>query len=310
MVAVQQIANSRALLKALAITIFAMMVLPPTADAQSELDAAAVEAGLGLDRPVRRQIQLALQAAGFDPGVADGLFGSRTRAAIRSWQTSRRLRATGYLDGASVAALRPPAVASRTRDPAGRVGNGGRGRRNPVIQETVIGADGLVRLQPQGGAAAAPAPRAADRPRGATGDVRTEVETRRSSVIQEAVIGPDGLVRLRPVGGAAATAPARPEPRRGAVDQESPHAQNNRILETQNAEPQRRATETAAAARRAGAERREADQRAAERRQREADAERREAARRAEVAERERRETGRRAEAGCASRRIRSLRAT
>ena len=66
-----------------------------------------VEEGLGLDRAARRQIQEGLQAAGFNPGGADGMFGSRTRAAIRSWQTSRGVRATGYLDDASVAALRP-----------------------------------------------------------------------------------------------------------------------------------------------------------------------------------------------------------
>ena len=66
----------------------------------------AVEEGLGLDRAARREIQEGLQAAGFDPGGADGMFGPRTRAAIRRWQSSRGARATGYLDGASVASLR------------------------------------------------------------------------------------------------------------------------------------------------------------------------------------------------------------
>ena len=70
-----------------------------------------VEEGLGLDRAARRQIQLGLQTGGFDPGGADGLFGPRTRAAIRGWQTSRGARATGYLDGAAAEALRM-AVAS------------------------------------------------------------------------------------------------------------------------------------------------------------------------------------------------------
>ena len=54
----------------------------------------------------RRQIQQGLTAAGFAPGGADGLFGPRTRAAIRRWQSSRGARATGYLDGASAEALR------------------------------------------------------------------------------------------------------------------------------------------------------------------------------------------------------------
>ena len=81
-----------------------------------------VEEGLGLDRAARRQIQQGLQAGGFDAGGADGLFGPRTRAAIRRWQQSRGGRATGYLDDAAVAALRSaaasrPAAASAT--PAG-----------------------------------------------------------------------------------------------------------------------------------------------------------------------------------------------
>ena len=75
-----------------------------------------VEEGLGLDRAARRQIQEGLEAAGFDPGGTDGMFGPRTRAAIRSWQTSRGARATGYLDASSVAALRP-SVAGQAPQP-------------------------------------------------------------------------------------------------------------------------------------------------------------------------------------------------
>ena len=83
-----------------------------------------VEEGLGLDRAARQQIQRGLQATGFDPGGADGLFGPRTRAAIRGWQTSRGARATGYLDGPSAAALRPSTVGQPTfpqRERAGAV---------------------------------------------------------------------------------------------------------------------------------------------------------------------------------------------
>ena len=73
-----------------------------------------VEEGLGLDRSARQEVQQGLQASGFDPGDADGLFGPRTRAAIRNWQTSQGARATGFLDGASAVALRPSAVVTRT----------------------------------------------------------------------------------------------------------------------------------------------------------------------------------------------------
>ena len=81
-----------------------------------------VEEGLELDRAARQRIQRGLQVAGFDPGGADGMFGPRTRAAIRGWQRSRDSRATGYLDGASVSALRPSALGQptfREREPAG-----------------------------------------------------------------------------------------------------------------------------------------------------------------------------------------------
>ncbi|MDE2906802.1 MAG: peptidoglycan-binding protein, partial [Acidobacteriota bacterium] len=81
-----------------------------------------VEQGLGLDRAARQQIQRGLEAAGFDPDGADGLFGPRTRAAIRAWQTSRGSRATGYLDRPALAALRPSALGQptfRQREPAG-----------------------------------------------------------------------------------------------------------------------------------------------------------------------------------------------
>ena len=72
------------------------------------VDAPAAEAALGLDQAARRQIQERLQAAGFDPGGADGVFGPRTRAAIRQWQESRAAPATGHLSRHAVEALSNP----------------------------------------------------------------------------------------------------------------------------------------------------------------------------------------------------------
>ena len=80
-----------------------------------------VEEGLRLDGPARRRIQQGLQSAGFDPGGADGLFGPRTRAAIRNWQLSRGGRATGYLNGPQVEALRAGDGAPRPPVAAGTV---------------------------------------------------------------------------------------------------------------------------------------------------------------------------------------------
>ena len=68
-------------------------------------DPRAVETALGLDRTDRRRIQQGLLEAGFSPGPADGVFGPATRAAIRTWQTSQGVPATGYLDTVGAAAL-------------------------------------------------------------------------------------------------------------------------------------------------------------------------------------------------------------
>ena len=45
----------------------------------------------------RRQIQQALAASGFNPGGADGVFGPKTRAALRTWQAANGYSATGRL---------------------------------------------------------------------------------------------------------------------------------------------------------------------------------------------------------------------
>ena len=85
-------------------------------------DAEAVEAVLGLDRSTRRVIQQGLRNEGFDAGTPDGLFGPRTRAAIRDWQTSRGATATGYLNGARGGASssgRCPAARDVGGSPAG-----------------------------------------------------------------------------------------------------------------------------------------------------------------------------------------------
>ena len=75
-------------------------------DARDKVTAEQSEAALKLKPAVRRNIQTALWALGFNPGVPDGVFGERTRDAIRSWQKSRSLPATGFLDAASAKILR------------------------------------------------------------------------------------------------------------------------------------------------------------------------------------------------------------
>jgi hypothetical protein len=50
-----------------------------------------------LDRDGWRQVQSALRARGFDPGLIDGLLGPRTRSAIEQWQAANRFAPTGML---------------------------------------------------------------------------------------------------------------------------------------------------------------------------------------------------------------------
>ena len=69
---------------------------------------ACLERQLGLDRAARVLVQQGLAAVGQEPGSADGLFdgeGSRTREAIRTWQATKGLAATGYVTRAQAETL-------------------------------------------------------------------------------------------------------------------------------------------------------------------------------------------------------------
>ena len=84
-------------------------------------DPSDVEASLVLGRSNRRLIQQGLRNEGFDPGTPDGLFGPRTRAAIRDWQQSRGTSPTGNLNRAEAEFLRTaaaPPPASEASPPA------------------------------------------------------------------------------------------------------------------------------------------------------------------------------------------------
>lgn len=58
-----------------------------------------------LTREQRAQVQRGLSALGFDAGPSDGVFGPRTRSAIRDWQQAKGAEATGYLTREEVEAL-------------------------------------------------------------------------------------------------------------------------------------------------------------------------------------------------------------
>ena len=69
----------------------------PTPETEKEL--------LGLSRDELRRIQRNLISLGHYAGSVDGLFGKDTREAIRKWQSSQKMAATGYLDVDSAKAL-------------------------------------------------------------------------------------------------------------------------------------------------------------------------------------------------------------
>ena len=69
-------------------------------------DHATAEAALGLNRGVRVLVQRGLGSLEFDAGPADGLFGKKTRGAIKGWQEAKGFEGTGYLTAEQAEALR------------------------------------------------------------------------------------------------------------------------------------------------------------------------------------------------------------
>jgi peptidoglycan hydrolase-like protein with peptidoglycan-binding domain len=79
------------------------VVTPPKDDVPSDtLSAAEIEASLKLTRTQRTTIQKQLTALGYDVGVPDGLWGAKTRVAIKSWQKSNKKTPTGYVTASQV----------------------------------------------------------------------------------------------------------------------------------------------------------------------------------------------------------------
>ena len=60
-------------------------------------------------------LQVALDRAGFSPGVIDGAMGQQTRKAIQGFQEANGLEVTGKLDAARVSASSLPVTSTPTR---------------------------------------------------------------------------------------------------------------------------------------------------------------------------------------------------
>ena len=94
----------------------------PQAAGPIELDRGAIESALDLTRVQRVTVQRGLAQLGFEVGPLDGIFGRRTRAAIRKWQASSGNPVTGYLDSAGANRLLVAGWrAAPRRDPAGMI---------------------------------------------------------------------------------------------------------------------------------------------------------------------------------------------
>lgn len=63
-------------------------------------------ASLHSNREEVKAVQQRLQSLGYDPGVADGVMGNKTRSAIKSFQDENELPMTGTLDAQTKAALK------------------------------------------------------------------------------------------------------------------------------------------------------------------------------------------------------------
>lgn len=106
-------------------------VTPPAENSSSDsLTAAQTEAALRLTRAQRIAIQRQLTAIGYDAGVADGLWGSRTRAAISAWQRANRGAQTGYVTASQV-----KLIASQTRTAATLPDDSASG---PALEESLL----------------------------------------------------------------------------------------------------------------------------------------------------------------------------
>jgi peptidoglycan hydrolase-like protein with peptidoglycan-binding domain len=59
----------------------------------------------GVPADTVRQVQQKLKTEGFDPGPVDGVLGPQTESALRDWQQSKGISASGRVDRPTLAAL-------------------------------------------------------------------------------------------------------------------------------------------------------------------------------------------------------------
>lgn len=103
----------------------------------------SIEDALNLSRSDYRIIQRALNDQGFGAGVEDGIFGPRSRSALRNYQSRKGQTRTGYLTASTVAALKavqPRPRAAEQATPAAQPAPA-------TPQAATVGYDGTYRLE-------------------------------------------------------------------------------------------------------------------------------------------------------------------
>jgi peptidoglycan hydrolase-like protein with peptidoglycan-binding domain len=104
---------------------------PPATSAGNQ-SAPVTEASIGLGRTQRILIQKQLSVIGYPTGVADGLWGSKTRSAIARWQAANKLPATGYVTAQQVGLIGQQAGSNVGSTPTGPVAG------NDAVEEQLL----------------------------------------------------------------------------------------------------------------------------------------------------------------------------
>jgi peptidoglycan hydrolase-like protein with peptidoglycan-binding domain len=79
--------------------------------AAAATDPLIMDSAPSLNQDSIRQVQQALQKKGFDPGPVDGLFGPKTKEAVRNFQDRYGMNASGDIDNQTLFALGIPELA-------------------------------------------------------------------------------------------------------------------------------------------------------------------------------------------------------
>jgi len=110
----------------------------------------------GMSKEKVKEVQTALKEKGFEPGEADGVAGPKTHQAIRDFQKSKNLQATGRIDDRTASALGVSTSGMQSSGGSGRTsGMSGTKSNIPDANERASGSDSGTK-PPDGGSGTNP----------------------------------------------------------------------------------------------------------------------------------------------------------